>query len=130
MGSVGRVVGVDVGATLCKVVPLDAPAAGAHFPSTSLDEVHDAVLTHDPRRVGVTGGGAGGLALGPSQPLAGPWHASQLTPSRANASAFLPADASSVWQARHFGAECAAPRPSVPAMRTEVGFDSTSVARA
>jgi type II pantothenate kinase len=64
VGSVGRVVGVDVGATLCKVVPLDAPAAGAHFPSTSLDEVRDAVLTHDPRRVGVTGGGAGGLALG------------------------------------------------------------------
>jgi type II pantothenate kinase len=56
-----RVVGVDVGATLCKVAPLDAPADAVHFPSEGLERVRAHVLGHAPACVGVTGGGAPAL---------------------------------------------------------------------
>jgi type II pantothenate kinase len=56
------VVGVDVGATLCKVAPLDTPAAGVHFPSSDLARVRDHLAAARPGRTGLTGGGAPGLA--------------------------------------------------------------------
>jgi type II pantothenate kinase len=49
---------VDVGATLCKIVPLDAPDAGVHCPSEALAEVRAQVLAHAPSCIGATGGGA------------------------------------------------------------------------
>jgi type II pantothenate kinase len=54
----GRTIGVDVGATLCKIVPLDAPDAAVHCPSDALAQVRAQVLAHAPSRLGTTGGGA------------------------------------------------------------------------
>jgi type II pantothenate kinase len=58
----GRTIGVDVGATLCKIVPLDAPHAAVHCPSDAMSEVQAQVLAHRPTQVGATGGGARRLA--------------------------------------------------------------------
>jgi type II pantothenate kinase len=56
-----RTLGVDVGATLCKIVSLDAPEAAVYYPSEAWDEVRAHVLAHAPVRVGATGGGASRL---------------------------------------------------------------------
>jgi type II pantothenate kinase len=57
-----RTLGVDVGATLCKIVPLDAPEAAVHCPSEASEAMRAHVLAHAPARVGATGGGASRLA--------------------------------------------------------------------
>src|SRR3990172_7546851 len=56
-----RTLGVDVGATLCKIVPLDAPEAAVYCSSEAWGEVRTHVLAHAPTRVGATGGGASRL---------------------------------------------------------------------
>lgn len=57
-----RVVGVDVGATLCKIVPLDRPGDALFCASDAWPEVRRHVLAYAPDRVGATGGGASRLA--------------------------------------------------------------------
>src|SRR5580698_2704549 len=56
---------------------------------------------------------------GPSQPDAGPWQLSQLTPSlTSNVRDRSSAGGFSVWHARHFAAVSALPSPKIPAMRS------------
>ncbi|HWP66790.1 MAG TPA: hypothetical protein VNO26_12830 [Candidatus Limnocylindria bacterium] len=59
----GRIVGVDVGATLCKIVPLDAPEAAVHCPSAAVRDVQAHVMAQAPARVGATGAGASRLEV-------------------------------------------------------------------
>jgi type II pantothenate kinase len=65
-----RVIGVDVGATLCKIVPLDALHAAVHCPSEDETRVRAQVLAYVPGRIGATGGGAPQLgAVLPELPI-------------------------------------------------------------
>lgn len=52
------VAGIDVGATLCKLALQRDGFAVAHYPSTDLGGVRALVEAWQPRRIGVTGGGA------------------------------------------------------------------------
>jgi type II pantothenate kinase len=65
-----RIIGVDVGATLCKIVPLDAPHLAVHYPSAAVAQVRAHVLAHAPAEIGATGGGTPQLAAAvPSMPI-------------------------------------------------------------
>jgi type II pantothenate kinase len=56
---VAGTVGIDVGATLCKVARVhDAGIETARFPSRALAAAHDCVTAWAPERVATTGGGA------------------------------------------------------------------------
>src|SRR5262245_30030517 len=59
-----RTVGLDVGATLCKVAVLGDGLATEHHPSTDLAHVHRRIEGLAPARVVATGGGAS--ELGPA----------------------------------------------------------------
>lgn len=56
-------VGVDVGATLCKVAVRDGMLTTEHHPSRDVDTVRDRLVALEPARLVATGGGA--VALGP-----------------------------------------------------------------
>jgi len=55
------VVGIDAGATLCKLVRLGEPLVTAAFPSTELEAIRTQVAGWQPARIGATGGGAPAL---------------------------------------------------------------------
>jgi type II pantothenate kinase len=54
----GAIVGVDVGATLAKIVNWDDPGSGVAVPSADLADVRAAIAVRRPARVVATGGGA------------------------------------------------------------------------